>query len=348
MRIRKNQISFRPRISEILESRAVPATTGVLTPTGIPGLFVKLPTQVSLANPQVQAAFTAFDASYVRAVDALLSAAGPDGLFVPSSSRAAFVQAIDQSLTTLAEQLVASLSPGSTTTTTTTGSTTTAVANQVTAAIVGNGSNSLESELLGLSLAQLQLSIPNPLASTGGSGQALVPNAVTTAELVRQTTRVPVAEAVGPATTGADATATTSPSSPSSIAANDVRSAFTNFLNDYFGAVQKVLLAPGSSPQANRAAFNAKVAQSLQSLENSLTATLGRYPATAGLGPQIKAAIEGPGASSLQGQLASLATPQGAQAAVVREFTLGSTQAIAQALALISGDVSKLIGPAGQ
>ena len=344
--MRKDHV-FRPQLTETLEPRAVPSMAGVTVETGIPGVTVTLPKQVSLTNPQVRAAFTAFDQSYYRAADALLSTAGPDGLIVSTNGQAAFVRSIEDSSQILIEQLVQSLGTPSTGSTTSTS----VVAAQVVAAIVG-GSNSLESQLLGLSLAQIESQVPNASATSGGSNQALVPNVVTTAEQVRVTNRVPVAEAVGPATAASDLASTAkSPASPSPKAADDVRSAFGNFLNDYFKAVQGTLLAPGSagqvSPQANRAAFDAKVNQSLQSLETSLSASLGRYPATSGLGPQIKSALEGNGPSSLKAQLANLATPQGAQSAVVRDFTLGSTRAIAQALAAIGGDVAKLVGPAG-
>jgi hypothetical protein len=335
--------AFRPQLTEILEARAVPSMAGVTVATGIHGISVTLPKQVSLTNPQVQAAFKAFDQSYIQAVDTLLSTAGPNGLVVSSTSLATFDSTIEQSLQALAKQLVLSLNAGST------GSTTSPAASQIVSAIVG-GSNSLESQLLGLSLAQLQASVPGALGASGGSSTGLVPNAVTTAEQVRVPVRVPEAEEVGtsPSTDTALSPTTTSPSTQ---AADDVRSAFNSFLGDYFKAVQGTLLAPGSTgqvnTQANRAAFNAKVDQALQSLQTTLAASLGRYPATSALGPQIKSAIEGAGASSLKGQLANLATPEGAQATVVRNFTLGSTRAIAQALASIGADVAKVMAPAG-
>ena len=334
--------AFRPRALESLEARAVPSVAGVTVPTGIPGLSVTLPRQVSLANPQVQAAFTAFDRSYVRAVDSILFAAGPDGLVVPSNNRAAFVAAIERSLETFAEQLVASLG------TTSTPASPSGANLEVTSAIVG-GVDDLEARLLALSLAQFQLSVPNPSTHPAGPAHPAVPNVVDTALVVRPTTRVPVAESTGPASTGADAMSTAvGASRPSSKAESDVRSAFNVFLNDYFRAVQGVLLAPGqggqTNPPARRADFDARVAQSLRSLEASLTASLARDPATSGLGPQVLAALEGAGPAGLKGQLAGLATPEATQAAVVREFTLGSTRLIARALAIITGDVARPIG----
>ena len=112
-----------------------------------------------------------------------------------------------------------------------------------------------------------------------------------------------------------------------------------------------MLLAPSTggqvAPAANRAAFDARVAQSLQSLQVRLSAALAANPATSAIKSQVLTTIAGDGATSLKGQLAGLATPQAAQASVVRDFTLGSTRAIAQALALIGGDLAKAVAPAG-
>ena len=333
--------AFRPQLSEILESRAVPSTVvGASTPTGILGISVTLPRQISPSSPQVQAAFAAFDQSYIRTVDNVLFAPGADGLVVPLRNRAAFDAAVERSLETLAQQLISSLNPASTTSA---GST---AASQVVSAIIGGGSNSLEGQLLALPVAAIGAEVPGNSAIANGSAQSLVPNIVDAAEQVRPTSRVPVAEAAGPSTTPTDATST------SSTTPADVRSAFNNFLNDYFKAVQGVLLAPGAggqaNPQARRADFDAKVDQALRSLGTRLSAALARDPSTSALGPQVQSTLAGTGAGSLKGRLASLATPDGSQAAVVRDFTLGSTRAIAQALSLIAGDISKLLGPAGQ
>jgi hypothetical protein len=338
----RQHIAFRPQVWEILEPRAVPSMAGVSIPTGIPGVSVTLPKQISTTSPQVQAAFAAFDQSYIDAVDNLLLATGPNGqVVVVTGNRAAFNTAIEQSLETLAQQLVQSLG------TTSTGSTSSTAANQIVDAIVGTGTNSLESQLLALPTAAISLNVPVVL-NTNGASQTIVPLVVDTAEVVRPTNRVPVVEGVLASNVTIDVT---SPST-SSNAADDIRSAFGNFLNDYFKAVQGVLLAPDATgqvnPQAHRGDFNVKVNQALQSLESRLTNTVGRYPAISALGPQIQAAIEGNGAASLKNGLANLATPESSQAIAVRDFTLSSTQAIAQALSLISGDVSKLLSPAAK
>jgi hypothetical protein len=340
--------AFRPWLSETLENRTVPTTLGVTVPTGILGLSVTLPKQVPASSPQVQAAFVAFDQSYINAVDTILLAPGSNGLIVPSANREAFDSAVEKSLETLAEQLVLSIPS---TSTTTTPSTTSTVSNQVVDAITGNSSTSLESQLEAVSIATIQLNLAN-LTSVGTTGSSTVlANVVTTAEQVRPTNRIADAESTGSTSFQTSPISTSSASSSSSKAANDVRSAFGNFLNDYFQAVQNTLMAPDATgqvnPAANRSAFDAKVNQALQTLETRLSTRLTRYPATTGLGPQIQSAIEGSDASSLKSQLANLATPTGSQASVVRNFTLGSTQAIAQVLSLISGDVANLLGPSG-
>jgi hypothetical protein len=335
--------AFRPRISEAaLEARAVPTTLGVVIPTGVFGLNVTLPQQVQAGSPKVQAAFATFDQSYIRAVDTILLAPDVNGLVVPSSNLASFNAAVEKSLETLAQQLVLSLS--------TTGSTTSSVSDQVSSAIVGSSPTSLESELQAISIANIELNLANVTSVSTPTTPTLVPNVVTTAEQVRPTTRVPVAEATGASTFLSDSSTLSTPSTTK--AANDVRSAFGNFLNDYFQAVRGTLLAPSTAgqvnPAANRAAFDAKVNQAIQTLETRLSTTLTRYPATSGLGPQIQAALEGNDASSLKNQLGTLPTPAGSQASLVRSFTLGSTQAIAQALSLISGEVSTVLNPPGQ
>ena len=334
--------SYRPRIADLLEARAVPAMIGVVTPTGLPGLSVTLPSQVDATSASVRAAFRAFDQSYTRAVDTILLTQGTDGLVVPARNLAAFDKAVEASLQSLAEQLILSLNPTTTTATT---------SGQVTAAIVGNDATSLESQLLARGVSAAALALPNVTSVANPAPLTAVPNMVTTAEQVRPTFRVPVTEGLGTAIpltlSGPTSTGDATPSGVS----GGVRSAFGNFLNDYFQAVQGVLLAPGANgqpdPGANRADFDARVTRSLQALEARLSTTLGRDPATSALGPRVQSAIEGADAASLRARLATLATPTASQAAV-RDFTLGSTRAIAQALALIGGDVAKLQGPVGR
>ena len=330
--------ALRLRGVESLEPRAVPAATvvGVTIPTGLPGISVTLPSQVPVDSPQVKAAFVAFDQSFLNAVDNVLLAPGPNGLVVPSANRAAFDAAIENSLDLLATALLQSL--GNT-------SATSPAAAQISDAITGGGSNSLESQIQALSTEAIEVALPPiPNLVTVSESQTVVPLTVATAELVRPTLRPPVSSEDLATNLVADPT---SAASSSSRAANDIRSAFNNFLNDYFKAVQGVLLAADANgqvdPQAHRAAFDARVNQALQSLDLRLSATIVHYPAASPLAPQVQSAIGGAGAASLKSRLSGLATPDGPQAAVVRDFTLGSTKAIARALSLISGDVTKLL-----
>ena len=158
--------AFRPQVVEILEPRAVPSMAGVSVPTGILGISVTLPKQVPITSPQVQAAFAAFDQSYIQAVNNVLLAPGPNGLVVPASNRAAFDAAVEQSLETLAHQLVLSLG------TTSTGATasTSTQANQVVNAIVGTGPNSLESQLQALPTTAIGLTSPLVTNTGAASG----------------------------------------------------------------------------------------------------------------------------------------------------------------------------------
>lgn len=341
----RQQHAFRPQVPENLESRAVPSVAGIAIPAGVFGISVTLPSQVPIDSPQVQAAFAAFDQSYIRAVDTVLLAPGPNGAIVPSANRAAFDAAVEQSLETLAQQLLQSLGGSASA-----GSTTQI---QVVKAIVGPDSNSLESQLAALSTTAIGLTVPLTTHTGDNAPPLLAPNVVTTAEQVRPTLRVPVAEGTFLSNTSTNPTSSSSSaSSPASQATAAIRSAFGSFLGDYFKSVQGVLLSPDATgrvnPQANRSAFDARVDQALQSLEALLASTSSRYPATSGLTPRIQAAIGGNAASSLRTQLANLSTPENAQAAVVRDFTLGSTRAIAQVLSLINGDVSKLLGSEGE
>jgi hypothetical protein len=335
--MRKHRV-IRPRGGEALEPRAVPtaAVASVTVPTGLPGISVTLPSQVPVNSPQVKAAFAAFDQSFLNAVDNVLLAPGPNGLVVPSANRAAFDAAIEGSLEALATALLQSLG---------TSPTASPAATQVSAAITGGGSSSLESQIQALTVEAIEQALPPiPNVVAASTGEAPIPLVMTTAEQVRPTLRPPTSSEDLAANFIAESTS--SSSSASARAATDVRSAFNSFLADYFKAVQGVLLAPDAagqvSPQGRRAAFDARVGQALQALDIQLTSALGRYPGASALAPQIKSALEGAGASSLKGQLANLPTPDGPQAAV-RDFTLGSTRAIAQALSLISGDVTKAL-----
>lgn len=337
--------AFRPRVLEFLEDRAVPsvaglsAPAGISTPAGVFNLSVTLPPQVRVGSPPVAAAFAAFDASVERSVEVLLLAPGPGGTVDPSANRAAFNRAVVGALDTLAADLVRSLGDTST-------SAGSAAASRVVSAIVGDGPGSLENQILALATASIRaVAIPVPVHLTPPTPTPLT-TFVDTAEQVRPTLRPPVAPGdVAPPSTVGDLAA-----SPSAGATQGVRSAFGDFLKDYFRAVDGVLLAAGPdgrvAPGAHRADFDAQVDRALERLGGELTATLGRHPAASSMVPKVLRAVEGDGPDSLRSRLGALPTPAGPQAATVRDFTLGSTRAVAGILAMISDDVARLLRPA--
>jgi hypothetical protein len=83
----------------------------------------------------------------------------------------------------------------------------------------------------------------------------------------------------------------------------------------------------------------------LQALGGSLSGTLVRYPAASGLAPQVRESIASDQAASLKSQLRGLPTPAGPQAAIVRDFTMGSVKLVADALSIITGNVSQALNP---
>ncbi|WP_435008483.1 hypothetical protein P12x_005691 [Tundrisphaera lichenicola] len=331
----RKRTAFRPWLAECLESRAVPAVA-VLAPAVAPPIDIStsLPPQVHADDPRVLAAIDTFDQAYATAVESILLAPGPDGKVNLSANRAAFNASIQDALDVLVSDLVATLDPASSSSTTTT---------QVTDAILGDDPNSLVSRLLALptqaispastvSLALIPLihSTPVPLTThvdgVAGSGVPV--------------TRIPIPQGIAPAPTEILGSATRT----STDVSQEVRKAFGTFLEDYFHAVKGVLLSNQANPQAARDDFDARVDRALQGLGDSLTGSLGRYPAASTLIPQIRQAIASDAPTSLKSQLKGLPTPGGTQAALVRDFTMGSARAVAEALSVIAGDVSEIFG----
>jgi hypothetical protein len=133
-------------------------------------------------------------------------------------------------------------------------------------------------------------------------------------------------------------------------AIRDVQSAFSGFLTTYFTAVKDVLLAADASgtsnPTANRSAFDNQVNKTLQALSDRLSRDLANVPAASALTARVKDAVIGDNPASLASRLPALPTPAGPEAALVREFTLGSFRTITNVFALISGDISKVFDAA--
>ena len=142
-----------------------------------------------------------------------------------------------------------------------------------------------------------------------------MPLVVTTAEVVRPKNPIPDGDE------GSSAASETGmlsmPSSTPAAApdtANDVRSAFGNFLNDYFKAVQGVLMTPDATgqvnPKAHRADFDATVNQALRTLEFRLTATVSRYPSTWPWPPRSRRRSEATGPRASRPNSASSPLPK--------------------------------------
>jgi predicted TIM-barrel enzyme len=334
--LRKHRV-FRPQVSELLEARTVPSMAGVTSTATLLGISVSLPSQVPIGSPKVQAIINTFDQSYEQAVESVLLAPGPGGSINLAANRPAFDAAVVKALDTLATDLVQTLGNVAPTS---------AVATQVVDAITGNSPNSLESQLLALPTQAIESTTTIVSASiplVHGTPVPLV-TFVGSAEQARPMTRVPVAQAapsvgqeIGGLTTGA-----------STDAAQEIRKAFGAFLDDYFQAMKAVLLANQGgtvNPQATRADFDAHVSKALQALGGSLSGTLSRYPAAWGLASQIRESIASDQAASLKSQLKGLPTPAGPQAAIVRDFTMGSIKLVADALSMITGNVSQALNP---
>jgi hypothetical protein len=133
-------------------------------------------------------------------------------------------------------------------------------------------------------------------------------------------------------------------------ALQDIRDAFTTFLNDYFQAVRSVFLGASQCGQidtvARRSTFDAEVNTALQVLDGRLSDIVNSVnsdPASSTLTVGIREAILGDGPDSLKSQLAVLPTPAGSQATMLREFTLGTFQTVAGVLALIMGEVAQTL-----
>ncbi len=334
--------ALRLRAVEALEPRAVPTATlaSVTVSTGLPGINVTLPAQVPINSPQVKAAFVAFDQSYLNAVNNVLLAPGPNGLVVPSANRAAFDAAIENSLNVLARSLLQSL--GGT-------STTSPAASQITEAITGGGSNSLESQLQALSDLgdragaaadpQPRLGLDEPGGHPAGRehGRAGPPDA-------------PAARLVGrPQRGSARGVEFNVVLVPVLVAGGQrhpvgVRELPQRLLQGGPGR------APGGRP--GRPGQPARSPGRLRRPGRPGLADAGHpalgddRPLPGGLDPRPADQVGHRRQRGRQPQEPALESRHapGAQAAVVRDFTLGSAQAIARALSQITGDVSKALG----
>jgi hypothetical protein len=325
--------AFRPLLREILEVRIVPASTPT---TVMLGVAASLPPQVANSN-QSQQAFTTFIAGYNQAVRSVLLAPGPGGAVDPSANRPAFDAQVLRALNTLADSLVAALGSNSANS---------ALALQVRDAIIGGGPDSLESELLAIATPDVT-STTATQAFIDDSLQAIRQVSGQVAPLVSAAAGTPVAQVAASAVPAPKVDYGILPAKSASDVIQRVRASFSTFLTTYFRAARDVLLAPGPDgtvdPTLHRADFDADVQQALQALADDLTASLDGVPASTGLAARLVQVTVGDDPDSLGSQLAGIPTPAGAEADMVRAFTLESFRTVANAIALISGDVTQFL-----
>jgi hypothetical protein len=334
---------FRASQFDHLENRTVPSQ-GV-----VPVLFetnFAIPAEVASLK-DVRVAFATFLADYLKAVDQVLLAPGPDGSVNPSANRAAFNNRVDLALSELDTSVIAAVETANLPDTQT-------VIIDVQAAIIGDDPSSLANRLAAL---------PTP---AGSPSPGLLTQIIASTSDVEQAARtilntlggpprgvvVPsgteLGEGASPSST--DKSSPTTFTAPTTTASGHVRQAYSAFLQSYFRAVQQVLLAPGPdgavNPAANRAAFDARVADSLKALNNGVASAVSNVPQAAVAAAKTQQALVGGGADSLEAQLRALPTPANAQDAI-RVFGFNSTKAIGNSLALIMGDVAAFVNGTG-
>jgi hypothetical protein len=334
-------------MSDPLESRWVPSAS-VVSPTSIVGYTVSLPTQLA-TNAQAQSQLAAFAQTFEQDVQQILLAPQSNGAINPAANRDAFNAAVIQAIDNLNASLIQDLgttsstptsSPTTTITTTPTGPSSfipSTSQSQVATALVGKTPTSLENQILATPTTVLAGNGTQGSSTTAGSAPTPIPLTVSTTITPTKGSSTPAVGQSLPATSSLGGPSSDSTSTVA--AAPAVRAAFGSFLQEYFKAVESDLLANPGQPQANRAAFDAKVSQALQTLNSQIAASLGAS-AGSNSAARISQALTGWNANSLQSRLLAQPTPVTTQASQVRAFTLGSSQAVAEVLATIMAELA--------
>ena len=331
----RNSRIYRPMIADPLEDRAVPSraptSVAVLIETAVP-----LPPPVERLQA-VREAFANFLQQYTQAYDSIVLAQSPIvGAANPTVNPPTFTTAVQSDLVTLDTALTTAVAAQPTASQLTT---------QINTDVLGGGANSLETLLLGLPSAYTaaSASLVTPVVITPSSNSTATHVATTD---LRSVNLPLVAQGGATALGGADSVAGTTVVSTTPLTTQKVRAAFSTFLNKYYSAVQKTLLAPGAdgtvNPAANRPAFDAEVSEAVKVLNSTVNTAVGALPASSNLATKAQAALVG-GPGSLQAQLSALPTPGNAQPATVGAFGVSSTQAVGNVLALLLGDVSTYV-----
>jgi len=267
---------------ELLEDRTVP--TGFGAGTGLANLIGSLPVHDA---QEVRQAFTAFQATYLQDVHALLPPAGSAVATVPRAVFDASVGTALGTLNTTIDKDVANLPSASTLDTT------------IQAEILGTAATSLQAKLA---------AIPTPTSVTAATIRSFNLASIRAVNQTAGQVTQQVAAAAPPAgaVTLAEVTADF----------DTIESAFNTFSTSYHTAVRTTLLATGTTPAANRAAFNTAVATALTTLNRSIDAALTNLPASVTTPLEVTLTndlLTGTATTgqSLQARLAAIPTPAG-------------------------------------
>lgn len=304
--------AFRPEAGLPLEERSVPASFGGV----FGGLVGSLPAQDA---QKVLQSFGTFQRTYTQDVRSILL---PSGTTNPSTNRPAFDQAIGQALVALNTSIDAT------------------IANLPTAATLDA---TIQDELLGTgpnSLKTLLAAVPTPTttqfqAARDFSRESLMFTNQVANQVAQQVRSAPV-----PAGTIS-----------SQVVRQDlqqVRNAYRTFGQTYNNNVRSILLATGTTPSANRAAFDQSVATALNTLNAGITSALGNLPTsvksslTTTIGNDLLTGSSTSG-NSLQARLASLQTPGGTRGLAPLFFRIGSFAEIGISEATVTRDILKAV-----
>ena len=324
-------LKFRPSATERLEDRSVPTGFGGVNLGGflgsiVPGgprsggLVATVPAQDAR---DVASAFAAFDRTYDADVKSILM---PSGAAATAATRAAFDAAIAAALGTLETSIDAAIAdlPAAATLDAT-------IHDQLLG--TGTGSTSLQAQLL---------AIPPPTTTgnrAAGSFQrsgdfAIGQVASTVVNEVRSAD--PPVGTIDPAVVQADLQA--------------ISTAYRTFAKSYDTAVRSVLLATGTTPAAQRAAFDAAVQAALTTLQSSVTSAVSNLPTAVStpLAATLTADLTGTPAAgtSLAANLAALSTPASATGFAPTLFRFGSSLAIGGSQGRVTYDVISAVNAA--
>jgi hypothetical protein len=279
---------FRPVAVEVLEERTVLSSFDVAVANMIGS--------VSMADTQkVNTAFGTFEQTYLHDVQTVLLPAGTKD---PASNRAAFDTAVASALNTLnsaigsaIKNLPSSSSLGAT----------------IQGELVGSGSSSLKSMLAALS---------TPTSTR--KARAFIKAADQDIAQVANQVLPQVNAAPGPA--GSIDVPTIEQDM------SQIGTAFQTFFQSFNNSQKTILLPAGTTnPAANRSQFDQAVGTALTTLNSAITAALSNLPASvatsvaATVHNDLLASSPGTG-TSLQEQLAAIASPTRAKGAAVNKF----------------------------